>query len=119
MLILSKSNKRSVRKQGSSFLTFIALIIDAFTSYAVYTIITRVNKRYCPYLIRWHWTLLIILKFFEPFITYLIYRINDYSYNIVYPQILKGKEYGLTLSQPAFEMQFLNYICFHYYHNNF
>jgi Uncharacterised protein family len=62
--------------------------IDAFTSYAVYTIITRVNKRYCPYLIRWHWTLLIILKFFEPFITYLIYRINDYSYNIVYPQIL-------------------------------
>jgi hypothetical protein len=86
--------------------------IDAFTSYAVYTIITRVNKRYCPYLIRWHWTLLIILKFFEPFITYLIYRINDYSYNIVYPQILKAKEYGITLSQSTFEMQLLNYICF-------
>jgi hypothetical protein len=86
--------------------------IDAFTSYAVYTIITRVNKRYCPYLIRWHWTLLIILKFFEPFITYLIYRINDYSYNIVYPEILKAKEYGITLSQQVFEMQLLNYICF-------
>ena len=86
--------------------------IDAFTTYAVYTIITRVNKRYCPYLIRWHWTLLIILKFFEPFITYLIYRINDYSYNIVYPKIIKAKEYGLDLSQFNFEMQFLNYICF-------
>lgn len=86
--------------------------IDAFTAYAVYTIVTRVNKRYCPYLIRWHWTLLIILKFFEPYITYLIYRINDYSYNIVYPQILKAKEYGITLSQPVFEMQLLNYICF-------
>jgi len=86
--------------------------VDAFTSYAVYTLVTRVNKRYCPYLIRWHWTLLIIMKFFEPFITYLIYRINDYSYNIVYPQILKAKEYGLILSQSTFEMQFLNYICF-------
>lgn len=86
--------------------------IDAFTSYAVYTVITRVNKRYCPYLIRWHWTLIIILKFFEPYITYLIYRINDYSYNILYPQILKSKEYGITLTQPAFEMQLLDYICF-------
>ena len=85
---------------------------DAFTTYAVYTIITRVNKRYCPYLIRWHWTLLIILKFFEPFITYLIYRINDYSYNIVYPKIVKAKELGLSLSQMNFEMQFLNYVCF-------
>ena len=86
--------------------------IDAFTAYAVYTIVTRVNKRYCPYLIRWHWTMLIILKFFEPFITYLIYRINDYSNNILYPQILKAKEYGISLSQPAFEMQLLNYLCF-------
>lgn len=86
--------------------------VDAFTSYVVYTLVTRVNKRYCPYLIRWHWTLLIIMKFFEPFITYLIYRINDYSYNIVYPQIVKAKQFGLAFAQPAFELQFLNYICF-------
>ena len=86
--------------------------MDAFITYAVYTLITRVNKRYCPYLIRWHWTLLIILKFFEPFITYLIYRINDYSYNIIYPKIIKAKELGLSLVQLNFEMRFLNYICF-------
>jgi len=86
--------------------------MDAFTTYAVYTLITRVNKRYCPYLIRWHWTLLIILKFFEPFITYLIYRINDYSFNIVYPKIIKAKELGVSLLQLNFEIQFLNYISF-------
>lgn len=86
--------------------------IDAFTTYAVYTVITRVNKRYCPYLIRWHWTLLIILKFFEPFITYLIYRINDYSYNIVYPKFVKADQLGLSSFQLNFEMEFLNYICF-------
>ena len=86
--------------------------IDAFTAYAVYTIITRVNKRYCPYLIRWHWTMLIILKFFEPFITYLIYRINDYSNNIIYPNILKARAYGVDFSNYTFEMRVFNYLCF-------
>ena len=86
--------------------------VDAFTAYAVYTIITRVNKRYCPYLIRWHWTMLIILKFFEPFITYLIYRINDYSNNILYPKILKAEEYGLIIPQFGFEIVLWNYLCF-------
>ena len=86
--------------------------VDAFTSYAIYTVITRVNKRYCPYLIRWHWTLIILLKFFEPYFTYLIYRINDYSMNIVYPAILEAQEYGINLTQTNFELVFLNYICF-------
>ena len=86
--------------------------VDAFTSYAIYTVITRVNKRYCPYLIRWHWTLIILLKFFEPYFTYLIYRINDYSMNIVYPAILEAQEYGLNPTRISFELTFLNYICF-------
>lgn len=86
--------------------------VDAFTSYAIYTVITRVNKRYCPYLIRWHWTLIILLKFFEPYFTYLIYRINDYSLNIVYPALLEAQEYGINFSRINFELTFLNYICF-------
>lgn len=86
--------------------------VDAFTSYAIYTVITRVNKRYCPYLIRWHWTLIILLKFFEPYFTYLIYRINDYSMNIVYPAIIEAQEYGFNLTRTSFELTFLNYICF-------
>ena len=86
--------------------------IDAFTSYAIYTIITRVNKRYCPYLIRWHWTMIIILKFCEPYIMYLIYRIMDYSSNILYPQILKSQQYGIVWSQQAFEIRILDYLSF-------
>lgn len=86
--------------------------VDAFTSYAIYTVITRVNKRYCPYLIRWHWTLIILLKFFEPYFTYLIYRINDYSLNIVYPTLLEAQEYGINFTRINFELTFLNYICF-------
>lgn len=86
--------------------------VDAFTSYAIYTVITRVNKRYCPYLIRWHWTLIIILKFFEPYFTYLIYRINDYSMNKVYPIIQAADQYSLSFSRSNFELIFLNQICF-------
>jgi hypothetical protein len=46
-----------------------------------YTFIVRINKRYCPYLLRWHWTFLIGLEFIErPFIFVqdrLIYYLNN------------------------------------------
>ena len=46
-----------------------------------YTFIVRINKRYCPYLLRWHWTFLIGLDFVErPFIYVqerLIYYLNE------------------------------------------
>jgi hypothetical protein len=35
---------------------------------AAYAILTRVGKRYCPYLIRWHWTLILIIGMIEPFL---------------------------------------------------
>ena len=46
-----------------------------------YTFIVRINKRYCPYLLRWHWTFLIGLDFVErPFIYVqgrLLYYLNE------------------------------------------
>ena len=30
---------------------------------AAYAVITRIGKRYCPYLVRWHWTFLLIIGF--------------------------------------------------------
>ena len=46
-----------------------------------YTFIVRINKRYCPYLLRWHWTFLIGMDYLErPFIymqTRLIYYLNE------------------------------------------
>ena len=32
---------------------------------AAYAVITRIGKRYCPYLVRWHWTFLLIIGFIE------------------------------------------------------
>lgn len=42
---------------------------------AAYAMITRVGKRYCPYLIRWHWTFLLIIGFVEQILIYFLYRL--------------------------------------------
>jgi len=50
-----------------------------------YTFIVRINKRYCPYLLRWHWTFLLGLDFVErPFI-YVKYRLIYYLNEILIP----------------------------------
>ena len=50
-----------------------------------YTFIVRINKRYCPYLLRWHWTFLIGLEFIErPFI-FIQDRLIYYLNNILIP----------------------------------
>ena len=46
---------------------------------ASYALITRIGKRYCPYLIRWHWTFLLVFAIFEQFIVYFVYRINYFQ----------------------------------------
>jgi len=86
--------------------------IDLFTAYAIYAFMTRINKRYCPYLIRWHWTLLLIFKFVEPFIVYLNYRIVDYSYKIVYPSLVNAQTLNLSIFSQNSEMLFLKLTCF-------
>lgn len=42
---------------------------------AAYAVITRIGKRYCPYLIRWHWTFLLITGIIEQIFIYFIYRV--------------------------------------------
>ncbi len=43
---------------------------------AAYAVITRIGKRYCPYLVRWHWTLLLIVGFVEGIIISFVERAN-------------------------------------------
>ena len=50
-----------------------------------YTFIVRINKRYCPYLLRWHWTFLINLDFFERPLIYAQDRLIYYLNNILVP----------------------------------
>jgi hypothetical protein len=39
---------------------------------AAYAVITRIGKRYCPYLVRWHWTFLLIIGWLNKFL-YILY----------------------------------------------
>lgn len=54
---------------------------------AAYSVITRIGKRYCPYLVRWHWTFLLIIGFLEQVLIYFIYRIFYFQMNILLPQM--------------------------------
>ena len=44
-----------------------------------YATITRIGKRYCPYLIRWHWTFLLIIGFAEQILIYFLYRLTYFQ----------------------------------------
>jgi len=52
-----------------------------------YTIITRMGKRYCPYLIRWHWTFLLMIGLVEPMLLSFIYRISYFQARVLIPQV--------------------------------
>ena len=48
---------------------FIDLQLTTLSATVWYVFIVRINKRYCPYLIRWHWSFIMGLEFIErPFI---------------------------------------------------
>ena len=63
-----------------------------------YTLIIRIGKKYCPYLIRWHWTFLLLLQLLEPFIQRFIYRIEYFQNEILIPKVkLDYINFNLTL----------------------
>ena len=53
---------------------------------AAYAVITRIGKRYCPYLVRWHWTFLLIIGFIEQILVYFVYRISYFQAAVLIPQ---------------------------------
>ena len=53
---------------------------------AAYAVITRIGKRYCPYLVRWHWTFLLIIGMVEQIFIYFIYRVYYFQTFILIPQ---------------------------------
>lgn len=54
---------------------------------AGYAIITRLGKRYCPYLIRWHWTFILLTGIFDQIFVYFIDRIEYFQEFILLPQM--------------------------------
>ena len=54
---------------------------------AAYAVITRIGKRYCPYLIRWHWTFVLIIGMVEQIFLAFISRANYFQTQVLIPQI--------------------------------
>ena len=95
--------------------TLIPKIYDMFSKFwnqlagvAAYAIITRIGKRYCPYLIRWHWTFLLIISMLEQFFVYFIYRVYYFQTYVIFPQT-KIYEY-YTDPDLLLQMKFLNVV---------
>ena len=76
---------------------------------AAYAVITRIGKRYCPYLIRWHWTLLLIIGLVEQIFIYFISRVFYFQTHVLVPQ-LNGPANDIIDPELAFQMNILNII---------
>jgi len=50
-----------------------------------YAYIVRINKRFCPYLVRWHWTFLITIEYVERPIFFAHGRLLYYLNNVLLP----------------------------------
>jgi len=75
---------------------------------AAYAVITRIGKRYCPYLIRWHWTFLLIIMMIEQIFITFIGRANYFQTQVLLPQ---KETYGDYLnSSLQLQIDFLNVI---------
>jgi len=75
---------------------------------AAYSIITRMGKKYCPYLIRWHWTLLLIIGTIEQVFIYFIYRVYYFQTFVILPKMNLNAYY--TDPNLSVQMNFLNAI---------
>lgn len=73
---------------------------------AAYAVITRIGKRYCPYLIRWHWTFLLIIGLIEQIFIYFIYRVYYFQSFVLIPQTQSYANY--TDSSLILQINILN-----------
>ena len=67
---------------------FIDTQITNLASGLWYGFIVRINKRYCPYLIRWHWTFLLTLEYLERPMYMLADRLRVYLDEFLIPNDL-------------------------------
>lgn len=74
---------------------------------AAYAVITRIGKRYCPYLVRWHWTFLLIIGFIEQILIYFVYRVAYFQTNILIPQT---QLLNSTTQNVILQINILNYL---------
>ena len=65
--------------------TFFAVQLKRLGSIVAYVYIVRINKKFCPYLIRWHWTYIIVSTIFETETIRVLYRLYSYDNFVLIP----------------------------------
>lgn len=78
---------------------------NQFSGIAAYALITRIGKRYCPYLIRWHWTFLLVLGMLEQFIVNFIYRCYFFQMTVILPQLKTLEESKYLIGDQTIPLQ--------------
>lgn len=71
-----------------------------------YTILTRIGKKFCPYLIRWHWTFVLIIKSPEYAFTLLIRRMQHFHEYVLTPKLIESSG-EMANSGLVFQVDFL------------
>jgi hypothetical protein len=90
------------------FFAFLRKFSSQISGIAAYAIITRIGKKYCPYLIRWHWTFLLILGLFESFVINFIYRCYYFRTVTILPQLRIFEESGSGDTSLPLQVMILN-----------
>lgn len=65
--------------------SFMISFVRNFKTIFIYATVVRLNKKYCPYLIRWHWTYLMISGCIEGEISRVCYRLYMYIHRVLLP----------------------------------
>ena len=90
----------TIYKQGiPKIIGILRKMWNQLSGVAAYALITRVGKRYCPYLIRWHWTFLLVLSMLEQFIGNFIYRCYFFQIDTLLPELKRLAESKSLISE--------------------
>lgn len=98
-MIISKLNPDEHNKLLQYYYTLYDVVIPRFfkllgefsqqlSGIAAYSVITRLGKRYCPYLIRWHWTFLLIIGLIEQILIFFLYRVAYFQQTVIAPNLV-------------------------------
>lgn len=77
----------------------ISELVSQVTPIMFYALVVRINKKRCPYLIRWHWTFIMIYGVVEGEISRIVWRLNFYISDVLIPS---GRNSEALLFQSVF-----------------
>ena len=74
-----------IHKYWPRFFSVFVHVLNQVRGLILYVVVVRVNKKYCPYLVRWHWTFIMIWTQFEIGLSKVVQRLLQYNLTVVIP----------------------------------